>query len=308
MKTLSTIIKLSLIIILFLPLTVSAASIEVGYSGYPDPLFNEINIIPGYKIEKKLRIKNNDSTNQLIGIKLETKSTNRLKDSIYLSVKRGTTVLASSRNLTDYYNDIDETRLDILLPGEIAEYGFIAEIDPALGNEFQGEQEVFSLTLGFVAQETEEEPTPRTPVVTLPPIGTGLAAPILPTEEVAGVTDEPEIVGNIEGQDILGTEDDGVEGSSDKICPWWWIIGLLLLIVLGFTGGMIKAKDEKDKLRKYWYIWPPLYSGIAWVLHYLLHKGFAATWFCDNYWLIVILIAIIFEFIYHFLAKKQENR
>lgn len=142
-------------------------------------------------------------------------------------------------------------------------------------------------------------PTVLTPIIPVAAAAPVVAAPVAAEEEVLGEeTDEP----------VDEAEDEGeVKGSSDKTCPWWWIIGLLLIAVLGFTGGVVKAEDEDSKIRKYWYVWPPVFGGVAWLLHLWLHNEFKATWFCDNYWLVVLLVGLVAEAIYGFLAKKSQR-
>lgn len=142
-------------------------------------------------------------------------------------------------------------------------------------------------------------PTVLTPIIPVAAAAPAVAAPVAAAEEVLGEeTAEP----------VNKADDQGeVKGSSDKICPWWWIIGLLLIVVLGFTGGVVKAEDEDSKIRKYWYVWPPVFGGAAWLLHLWLHNDFKATWFCDNYWLVVLLIALVAEAVYGFLAKKSQR-
>lgn len=144
------------------------------------------------------------------------------------------------------------------------------------------------------------------PTVLTPPVA--LAAPAAPAAPaVAGATDEPETVAQDEG--VQGATDEPVQGSSDKTCPWWWIIGLILIASLAFTGGVVRAEKDESRIRKYWYVWPPVLGGIAWVAHYYLHKGFSATWFCDNYWLVVLVLVLLAEIIYRFLVRqKSEDR
>lgn len=138
---------------------------------------------------------------------------------------------------------------------------------------------------------------------------------ILPIVAVVSPT-APEIV-SAEPTAVLGEEttqqpeaqDEGeVRGSSDKVCPWWWLVGLLYLAALGFVGGIIAASDKGSKVRKYWYVWPPLFGGLAWLAHSLLHDNFKATWFCNNYWLLMILGIAISEIVYKLLITKSNNR
>ena len=160
--------------------------------------------------------------------------------------------------------------------------------------------------LTVVAQWT---PVVTAPLVLTPPVAPIIAAaPVVAAAPVAVV--EPEVLGEDTEEDAVEetSEEGDVKGSSDKVCPWWWIISLILLASLGFMGGVVKAEDRDKKIRKYWYVWPPVFAGVAWAAHYFLHEGFKATWFCDNYWLVVILVAVVAEFIYRAMIKKSNNQ
>jgi uncharacterized repeat protein (TIGR02543 family) len=147
---------------------------------------------------------------------------------------------------------------------------------------------------------------PTIPIVLTPIVPAAPVVAAAPVAAVAGVTDEPEEVVAAEEEPV--EEEKDVKGSSDKLCPWWWIIGLLYLAALAITGGVVKSEDQDSTIRRYWYVWPPLFGGIAWFAHYLLHNDFKATWFCNNYLLLAVLIAVAGEVVYSLLAKKSQNR
>lgn len=163
----------------------------------------------------------------------------------------------------------------------------------------------------LVAQWTPAPP--GAPTVITPPIitligaaTTGLAPLTGPTTIGDATSDVPEpTIGEVKGAENSSP----VLGSSNKTCPWWWIVSLISLVVLAFVGGVVKMEKDDSIIRSYYYLWPILIGGVAWVAHYYLHKGFASTWFCENYWLIAALLVVVAEFVYRFLAKsKDDNR
>jgi hypothetical protein len=153
-------------------------------------------------------------------------------------------------------------------------------------------------------EEEEEEGGGGTIIRVLTPI-VAAAAPVTPAPAVAGATDEPEEVAAVDQES--SEEEEEVKGSSDKLCPWWWIIGLLFLASLGFMGAVVKGEDEDGRIRNYYYLWPPILGGVAWLLHNWLHNDFKATWFCDNYWLVILVIALVAEVIFRSLAKHKKD-
>ncbi len=139
-----------------------------------------------------------------------------------------------------------------------------------------------------------------TPVANLTPAATPEEEDVLEEEEsieeVLGEEDEPE-----------KEEVDDVKGSSDTVCPWWWIVTIGLIVVNSFMGGVVKGSDRESKTRKYYYLWPTAAGILAWLLHYLLHGDYTATWFCNNYWLISLVITLVSVVLFRSLAKKSEQ-
>jgi hypothetical protein len=152
------------------------------------------------------------------------------------------------------------------------------------------------------AEVTEEEENPVTPVVTAV-----AATPATPAPAVLGDTDEGEVTSDVtekEAQEVKGAEE---TGASDRTCPWWWIVSLILVIALGIVAFIIRDKDEDNFFKKYWYAWPPALGAAAWVAHYFLHDDLRATWFCENYWLVILFLVILGEIAYKMLLKKSES-
>jgi hypothetical protein len=135
-----------------------------------------------------------------------------------------------------------------------------------------------------------------------------ILAPVAAAEEVEPEEEEEET------EEVLGEEDEqkteeseDVKGSSDTVCPWWWIVTLGLIIVNAFLGGAVKAANRDSKIKKYYYLWPAATGALAWILHHFLHADYAPTWFCNNYWLIAIVSFVVTAFLYRLLINKSEN-
>lgn len=127
---------------------------------------------------------------------------------------------------------------------------------------------------------------PIIPAVTTTPTVTAPTAPAVAGAAVAPTTTE---------NTNTVSEQPAVKGSSAKTCPWWWIVTLVAIVALAFVDGFIRGAREDGIFRRYYYVWPLLIAGVAWIAHYYLHDSYSATWFCENFWLIAILLAILGE-------------
>lgn len=129
--------------------------------------------------------------------------------------------------------------------------------------------------------------------------------PPVETEEQAVAGSQAEAA---DAQNITNDDEGEVKGSTDTVCPWWWIILLVSLLVLAFMGGIARGSNEDKVIRKYYYIWPIVTGASAWFAHNLLHGDFAATWFCDNYLLVVLMLVAVSEGVYYYLIGRESNR
>ncbi|MFA5197428.1 MAG: hypothetical protein WC437_03310 [Patescibacteria group bacterium] len=302
-------ILFALLLSLFIPAFTLAAS-NVSVVG-PNPIFNETNLAPGDTITKTITVTNNSSTNEQF--KFQATSTTPvgiLADKINIRVVNTDTSIEKYNNsLASLYSD-GEINLDVLAPATPVQYNFIATFDENAGNDYMGLSEKFDLTIGFAA-------TPSTN----PATDGGVSTPANPLTAFAGflgftsttvtTTDTPSVAGAetaAQTPEVKGNENGNVRGSSDKVCPWWWIVGLVLILLLAFIGGIIRAVKPDNIIRKYYYIWPIALGLVAWVAHYFLHKGYQETWFCQWYWLLIILIIGLAEIAYYFLQQKNGSR
>lgn len=126
--------------------------------------------------------------------------------------------------------------------------------------------------------------------------------PIPTPPAVAGAAVTPATTENIT------PEQPAVKGSSAKSCPWWWIVTLIAVVALAFVDGFIRGAREEGIFRRYYYVWPLLIAGVSWVAHYYLHGTYSPTWFCENFWLIAILIAILGELSTILVLGKLKNQ
>jgi len=148
--------------------------------------------------------------------------------------------------------------------------------------------------------------TPVTPVVTpvvapvvaaaAPAVAAATAPAVAAAETTAPATETP------------AAEETAVKGSSDKACPWWWIVALVLLVVLAFLGGVIRALDENHFVRKFYYVWPPVLALIAWFAHRYLQDGLQATWLCNHYWFVMLVVAVLGELGFGYLARNRKEQ
>lgn len=108
-------------------------------------------------------------------------------------------------------------------------------------------------------------------------------------------------VGNVAGVDdgsVLGETDD-----KERICFWWWLLGIVALVInLGFVAlNREKLRDEK------WRFGIPLAVGlVAFLLDKLMHNWWTPSNFCGWMW-VIALISVIVPTIIWFIVKPKEN-
>lgn len=297
-----------MLIVIFMPATALAAGISINYPGYPGPLFNVTNIKPGDTYTKTITVTNDNAITENLGLKITSTTTGILADAILITIRDGATNgIIDIRSISGYVS-AGEIPLGTLAPSTSKDYVLIANFDSNYGNAYQGLTETFDMSLGFIG--TPAGPTaPGGTGNLLTRLGTAVSgfSGFTPTVQGATLT-APEVAGEVRG-DTKG-EDSREQTGITRTCPWWWIIGLILLAVLAFIGGVIKAMPEYHFVRKFYYAWPILLGILAWVLHYYLHNGYTATWFCNNYLLVIVIITLLAEVLYITLVKrsKEEER
>ena len=304
----------TLILSLFLPTFAFAAStVDVSYPGAPGPIFSETNLAPEDTVTKTVTVTSNSTVNEQFKFQVSaTTPIGILADKINIRVVNIDTAIEKYNNsLTNLYS-AGEINLDILAPSSPARYNFIATFDPNAGNEYMGLSENFDLTIGFAATPTTNPATDGGTSSPASPFAT-FASFLGFTPTTVTTTDTPAVAGAetvAETPEVRGSEDTPgeVRGSSDKICPWWWIVGLISIIILAFIGGIIRAVTKDNFIRKFYYLWPIVIGIVAGIAHYFLHQGYQETWFCHWYWLLMILLAVLAETIYYLLDQKSTSK
>jgi len=180
---------------LFLPREILAADLNIdcpasptvcSKSGLADPLFSN-NLdgfwYPGKSITKTLNLKNSSLETREMAIKgARTSGVNILENVMQISIVGGTTVIWSG-SVADFYGK-DKIDMGTFAPGADLNYNFTVFMSSGAGDEYQNQETVFDLTLGFWG-----EPVPTaTPGPTATPapdgggggtvLGAGVSAPV----------------------------------------------------------------------------------------------------------------------------------
>lgn len=300
-----TIISLLLATFIFIPsLSLAATAVQVEYPESPDPIFEITNMSPGQTFNRFITATNNATTNQLFKFSVSpVGDVGTLAPQLAISViNTKTNVTKFEGSLAELYS-VDEVNLDVLAPGVPTIYDFVATMNAAAGNTYMGLTEKFDMVVGFDATPTSQRAT--TGGTSAP---AGLLTSLATSLGFASADSGAAIAGAQTGETpaVKGAEDAVVKGSGDVACPWWWIAALVLAVVLSFLGGVIRALEPEKFLRKYYYIWPPVLAAIAWTSHYYLHSNLQATWFCSNYWLVVLLLTVLGESAFVWIVRGKD--
>jgi hypothetical protein len=253
-------------------------------------------------------VTNNSTTNEQFKFQATaTTPAGILADKITLRVVNiGTSVEKYNNTLANLYAD-GEINLDVLAPATPTQYNFMAKFDENTGNEYQGLSERFDLTIGFAATPTTNPATaggvsnPANPLLAL----AGFLGFMPTTVTTVATTETPTVAGTENQNKVKGNEDH--ETGITKLCPWWWIITLILAAVLAVYGLYISKSKRETWFGRLWYVWPVILGIVAWIGHYFLHDGFRATWYCNWYWLVVLIELIIAYIIYRLVIRERER-
>jgi hypothetical protein len=131
-------------------------SLVVQFETAPLPLFQEVNFLPGEGVIRWVKVTNNSSETQKIGVKVTGSSDCTadfcLSDKLNLVIsKEGSQLYADS--LTNFYN-AGEILLSQLANGAMAWYDFGITLLPETGNDYQGLSTNFNFDIGFFGGES----------------------------------------------------------------------------------------------------------------------------------------------------------
>jgi heme/copper-type cytochrome/quinol oxidase subunit 4 len=294
---------LLLLIALFFPIQALAAG-DITVS--PDPIFNITNWAPGQTQTQEVTISNTTSVDRSLGLKMTATKT-ELSDFISLKVVQkwdGSILL--EKKVSELYQS-GEIGLGIIPAQSDRKFDFSATLSPDLGNEYQGAVESFDLSFGFFAEEApdyEEQTTPGNPVNTLISNLRNAVTTLTPNvnQQVSGEDTQP--------KDVKGATNTDTNKKAETPCPWWWIVGLILAISLAVYSLVVRrTKRDDEKIFALVAAVPAVLSIVAWIAHYYLHRSadYTNTIYCDYFWLIALIEALIAYFLYYYLFQREQK-
>jgi len=151
----------------FLPssfaLTNTVGSLEFTYDN--DPIFAEANLVPSSAVAKTVTVKNIGGSQVNIGIQgTETQDPSNLSDKITFAIKLdGSDIYGGggTKTLSNFFNE-GEIQLAALGSGESKTFQLSTTLDSNLGNEYQGKETKFDLTIGSLTQAATTSTTSTT--------------------------------------------------------------------------------------------------------------------------------------------------
>ncbi|MBU0963771.1 signal peptidase I [Patescibacteria group bacterium] len=183
---------------------------------YPEePIFNEINIAPGYFASKSFSVTNNADSEKFLGIKFRSGSAQQLDEVLHFSIqKNNKTIFGGSNDKKTLSNLVskNEISIDTLRAEEDTNYSITAELLPSIGNEYQGKTSIFDMQVEFF--QTDTPPAPRTlgdetdtqeydlPPILVQPVPEPEQKGLVLGEETTQEQKQPQLNGNILGVDI----------------------------------------------------------------------------------------------------------
>lgn len=119
-----------------------------------EPLFSEVNFLPGEEITRWVRVTNVAENSRTVAARVDAfNDPDFLGGQLDISIKQGGTVLYA-KTLTDFFND-GEIIFSSINPGETAQFDFNVIFKPATGNAYMLKSLTFDILVGF-----NDEPPP----------------------------------------------------------------------------------------------------------------------------------------------------
>jgi len=121
-----------------------------------EPLFSDINFLPGQEIFRWVKVTNNTDEVKYIAAEAIDSSGNDLSAVLNLEIKEKGGLVLFSGALLDFYNS-GETFLSSVSPGSVSEYVFRISFPEDTGNAWQGKTTSFDILVGPQGQQSEGE-------------------------------------------------------------------------------------------------------------------------------------------------------
>lgn len=116
------------------------------------PLFKEVNFLPGNSVSRYAKITNNTEMARTMAVSAKNVvDVNHFGDAFELVIKEGSTVLYQD-TLTTFFSAGEVELSDVASGGGQARYDFIATLKPGSGNEYQEKALGFDIVIGFLGE------------------------------------------------------------------------------------------------------------------------------------------------------------
>ena len=133
------------------PANAELGDLEVIFSH--DPLFQEINILPGDSATETFTVTNNTEEEKTIGIEFIGTSTHELDEMLYFAIEEDGNIIyggpSDPKTLTDLLN-LGEISLTNILPNSTTAMTISANFDTRAGNPYQLKASIFDIKVGFI--------------------------------------------------------------------------------------------------------------------------------------------------------------
>jgi hypothetical protein len=273
---------------------------------------------PGRSLTKTINLKNSSPETREMAIKGEKISLeNTLEEMMNVSIIRDATIIWSG-NVVDFYNQ-EKIGMGIFDPGVDFDYDFIVSMSIEAGDDYQNEETIFDLTLGFWG-EPISTPTP-TPTFTSSSEGTteGSSPTSSPTpggEIALGIATffEEGILDATTEKTFspAPTPGDKIKGVTEECLTERPYLPWILLILQAIIILLIEFFSDKNQVKRK-RILAVLVTLISIILFYLFRDchcyslGTFLAWLCKWYWLVAVLLTLILRTITKFLTKGKPS-
>ncbi len=149
-KIFKTFLRIALLVTIFIATPVFAAGLAVDFES--EPLFSEDNFIPGDSITKWVNVSNaSGETKTIITEAVNVIDSDNLGNVLEIEIKDGSDVLYNE-TLTNFFG-ASEVVLNNVTTGSSKQYDFIISFITGADNEYQADNLIFDILIGFEGEE-----------------------------------------------------------------------------------------------------------------------------------------------------------
>lgn len=281
----------------------SAGVLKIEYEN-EGPLFNAVNIAPGYSETKILTVTNTGKVPHSLSIaasgllgKLAEKLTIEFKDyetgSLFWKKELANIALPPKSDLI----------VGSIAAGETKKIAVTASLPINTGNEYM---DTTTFSFGFVVGN--ESTDQKEPVILseneIAGINQAVSSYIPIVSDPAGIADQAsDDNGQIGEENNLTKETVKGESTGKIYCFWWWLLLLIFALVAAIYGYFAKIK----KFRFPWVI-PSFVAAFLYPIHWIIDDFYTKTKWCEYFLFMDIGILALFLCAIYLIRPKEENK